>query len=365
MFDTMTFTKVVGAFCGSLLVFMLGGWASELIYHGAGGHKDGEHQQAYVIDTGEEEGGDTEAEAGPTFAELFAAADAGKGERVYNQCRACHALEQGSNGVGPYLYGVVGRDVGAADGYAYSGALSEAADVWTPQELNAFLENPAGYAPGTSMGYSGLRKAEDRANVIAYLDQTDGDVTVIEASAPADAAPAEEAAEETQMEEAAAEQVTAEEPVVAEVEATPEAEAVAEEATEETAAATEEAAEETAAATEEAVTESGFAALVAAADPAAGQRVYRQCQACHVPDQEQNRVGPHMVGLVGREIGSVDGFRYSDALSGMDGVWDYDALNAWLEDPKAFAPGNKMSYRGLSDEEDRAAVIAYIESVQP
>ena len=86
--------------------------------------------------------------------------------------------------MGPHLYGVVARDVGSVDGFNYSGALSEAADVWSAQELYAFLENPQGYAPGTSMGYSGLSKPEDRVNVIAYLDQTDGtDDITIEASA--------------------------------------------------------------------------------------------------------------------------------------------------------------------------------------
>ncbi len=71
-------------------------------------------------------------------------------------------------------FGVVNRPVGAAAGYGYSGALSEVAEVWTPETLNAFLENPKGYAPGTSMGFSGLGKIEDRANVIAYLDSIGG-----------------------------------------------------------------------------------------------------------------------------------------------------------------------------------------------
>ena len=88
----------------------------------------------------------------------------------------CHQLEEGANAVGPYLYGVVGREIGSADGYgSYSGALSEqGADVWDPETLSNFLENPQGWAPGTSMGYSGLSDVEDRANLIAYLDQTDG-----------------------------------------------------------------------------------------------------------------------------------------------------------------------------------------------
>lgn len=146
-------------------------------------------------------------------------------------------------------------------------------------------------------------------------------------------------------------------------------EEASEESTEEMAAtegeATEEQPAEEAAAEEEPAAEeaSGFAAMVASADPAEGQKVYRKCQACHVADKEQNRVGPHLVGLVGREIASVEGFRYSDALSGLEGEWTYDELSAWLENTKDYAPGNKMSFAGLKDEADRAAVIAYIESL--
>ncbi|MCC1491707.1 cytochrome c family protein [Cognatishimia sp. F0-27] len=170
MLDTMTFTKIVGSFCGALLIFLLGKWGAETLYHVGGGHGD-DHAAAYVIDTGDDEAAEEVVEV--SFDELLASADAGKGERVWGKCRACHKLEAGANGVGPYLYGVVGRDVGAADGFNYSGALSDAADVWTPEELNAFLENPRGYAPGTTMSFNGLPKAEDRANLIAYLDQLD------------------------------------------------------------------------------------------------------------------------------------------------------------------------------------------------
>jgi cytochrome c len=100
---------------------------------------------------------------------MIETADAGKGERVFGKCRACHKLEAGENAAGPYLYNVVGRDVGAAEGFNYSGALNEVADVWTPENLYYFLENPRGWAPGTSMGFAGLNKSEDRQNLIAYL----------------------------------------------------------------------------------------------------------------------------------------------------------------------------------------------------
>ncbi|KUF12609.1 c-type cytochrome [Pseudoponticoccus marisrubri] len=170
MFDTMTFTKVVGGVCGSLLVFLLGKWAAETMYHGGGGHGD-DHAAAYVIETG---GGDEPPEPVEEvdFATLMAEADAGKGERVFGKCKACHKLD-GSNAVGPYLNGVVGRDIGAVDGFGYSGNLEQVGDAWTPENLNAFLENPRNAAPGTTMSFNGLSSAVDRANVIAYLQGTD------------------------------------------------------------------------------------------------------------------------------------------------------------------------------------------------
>lgn len=171
MVDTMTFTKLTGAFCGSLLVLLLGKFAAELIYHGNGhGHGD-DHVQGYVIDTGAEDVAAVEEE-GPTFEELFASADAGKGEKVFNKCKACHQLDVGANGTGPYLHGVVNRDVASADGFAYSGNLIAVAETWTPEALDAFLTNPSGFAPGTTMAFAGLKKGTDRANLIAFLQGT-------------------------------------------------------------------------------------------------------------------------------------------------------------------------------------------------
>lgn len=170
MFDTMTLTKIVGGFCGTLLVFMLGGWAAEAIYHVGSGHD--EEEQAYSIDVPDEDAAGEEEEEVP-FEEVFASADASAGERVFGRCRACHQID-GSNTVGPHLDGVVGRDVDAVDGFGYSGALEEVADVWSPENLNSFLEDPSGYAPGTAMSFNGLPSVEDRANVIAYLDSLDG-----------------------------------------------------------------------------------------------------------------------------------------------------------------------------------------------
>ena len=161
--DTMTTTKVAASLCGALLVFLLGKWAAEGLYHA-----EGHGAQAYVIDTG----GDADASDAPevSFDELYASADVEKGARVFRKCSACHKVEAGANGTGPYLYGVVNRPIGAADGFGYSSAMAGFGGEWTPEVLDGFLTKPSSYMSGTSMSFAGLNKAEDRVNVIAYLD---------------------------------------------------------------------------------------------------------------------------------------------------------------------------------------------------
>ncbi|MYM56142.1 c-type cytochrome [Thalassovita mangrovi] len=169
MLDTMTLTKAGGALCGTLLVFLLGNWAADSLYSMGGGHGEG-HEQAYVIDTGEADGHAAAAADGPSFEELLASADVAKGEKIFSKCKACHKIEPGANATGPSLYGVVGRNVGSMEGFGYSGKLVAVADVWTPENLNHFLTNPKGFAPGTKMSFAGLKKEADRANVVAYLE---------------------------------------------------------------------------------------------------------------------------------------------------------------------------------------------------
>ena len=173
MLDTMTLTKIVGGFSGSLLVFLIGSWIAETLYHGGHGHAK-DHVSGYAIEVEVADVEESEEEE-IDFGELLAAADLGKGAKVFGKCKACHKLEDGANGTGPHLYNIVDRAVGAASGsgYGYSGALVQVADVWTTDELNGFLENPKTYAPGTKMGFAGLKKPEDRANVIAYLQSVD------------------------------------------------------------------------------------------------------------------------------------------------------------------------------------------------
>jgi cytochrome c len=100
-----------------------------------------------------------------------------------------------------------------------------------------------------------------------------------------------------------------------------------------------------------------------AGDPAAGQRAFNKCRACHVADRETNRVGPHLVGIVGRAAGSVDGFKYSDAMLAAAAAglaWDAATIAAYLKDPKGFIPGNRMIFPGLKDDTEIANLIAYL-----
>ena len=169
MFDTMTLTKIIGGICGTFLIFLLGKWGVDVLYHPGGGHGDEAHTAAYVIETDDEDQGDAMVEAGLSFADLYAVADPGAGKRLWGKCRACHKIKDGANGVGPHLYGIVGRNAAAVDGFNYSGALADLGRAWTPEELDTWLENPRAYAPGNKMSYAGMRKTKDRANLIAYL----------------------------------------------------------------------------------------------------------------------------------------------------------------------------------------------------
>ena len=314
MFDTMVFTKLVGAFCGALLVFLLGQWAaSELYTVGRAGD-----EQAYVIAMPDEDDDDVEEEEDEmSFEERLASADPDAGSGLWSECRACHALDEGSHGVGPSMYQVVGREIGAIDDFSYSGALPEG--EWTPEELSAFIENPSDYAPGTSMSYGGLDDMGERADLIAYMHvESGGDMEEFEV---AEAERTEEEDDEDEREE-------------------------------------DEAREED----DDDDAESEFAQLVAAQDPSDGQSLWNQCRACHALEDGQNRVGPHLYQLIDREVDSVDGFNYSGALSEVADVWDYDSLSAFIENPREYAPGTSMAYAGMGSEEDRAKLSAYIEA---
>ena len=106
---------------------------------------------------------------------LIANADLKRGQTLYLQCRACHSLAAGEpNKVGPNLHGFLGRKAGLAPGFAYSDALVNADVTWSPETLSKFLARPSRFIPGNRMVFIGVGKPQDRANLIAFLQQSTG-----------------------------------------------------------------------------------------------------------------------------------------------------------------------------------------------
>jgi cytochrome c len=138
-------------------------------------------------------GGGAPAEAAQPIAALLASADPAKGTDISKRCVSCHSFEKGGpNKVGPNLYGVVGAKKAHLDGFGYSGAMKEAGGAWDFDSLSAFLENPKGYIKGTAMSFAGLKKPQERADMIAYLNQNS------DSPLPLPEAPAEGAAPQGQ-----------------------------------------------------------------------------------------------------------------------------------------------------------------------
>ncbi|WP_417668375.1 c-type cytochrome [Roseibium sp.] len=178
--DSFTLNKAAGAVLMVLLLTMGVGIVSDIIFEPTIPGKPG-YEIVVASDGGE---GGAPAEEAPAIEPIgvrLASASAADGEKVAKKCAACHSFDQGgANKVGPALWDVVGRKPGGHEGFAYSAAMvafGETNPAWTFEELEGFLIKPKEHVPGTSMGFAGLRKPEERANMIAYLrEQADNPV---------------------------------------------------------------------------------------------------------------------------------------------------------------------------------------------
>ena len=153
-------------------------------------HSERPEKMGYAIEGVEEEGAGGAAAEVP-IATLLPTADVAKGAEVFKKCAACHTVTQGgANGIGPNLYGTLGEGIGQGKGgFAFSDALKGVGGNWDFDKMNAWLTSPRKFAPGTKMTFAGLGNAQDRANVIAYLN-SQGSNLPLPAAPAAGAAPA-------------------------------------------------------------------------------------------------------------------------------------------------------------------------------
>jgi cytochrome c len=104
----------------------------------------------------------------------------------------------------------------------------------------------------------------------------------------------------------------------------------------------------------------GVGTAGAQGDPEKGEKVFNKCKACHAVDEEKNKIGPHLVGIFGRPAGNVEGFKYSDAMKSSGIVWEDDTIAAYLKEPKAYIPGNRMAFVGLRKDDEIVDLLAYL-----
>lgn len=410
--DGFELNKVAGAILLAGVIAMLTGFVSRILI------PEPHMEESVIVASGAEAESDgAPAEAEPqSIGPLLASASVEEGEKAARKCAACHTFEQGGpNRVGPNLWNVVGAEKAHLDNFSYSAAMAEAEGEWTYEELDAFLANPRAALPGTKMAFAGLSRVEERANVIAYLRSLSDDPLPLPeaaAEAPAEqqegAAEGEGAAEQEQPEAAASEQGEAQEgqPQVQGGETAPAAEQqsdreqpqgqqeseqqqseqqqseqqpsetqgeteqpaaeapAAEQSTEPAQAPAEQQAEAPAGAAAEGAGSDQLVAMIKEATPEDGAKVARKCVACHTFDKDAgNRVGPNLWGVIGGPVAHREDFRYSKAMEEHGGEWTYEALSEYLEQPRSYIPGNKMTFAGLKKPEERAAIIAYMRTM--
>ena len=196
--DSFEWNKVFGAVLGTVLFILAVRTAAETVFH-----EEPLQRQAYIVEGVQQD--DAHAapaapaeEALPDFATAIPAADVAAGEASAATCGVCHTFTKGgADGIGPNLYGVVGRAKAGHPGFAFSPALQTKGGEWSYADLFRFLRAPAVFAPGTKMAFAGVPRTQERLNLIAFLrSQADSPAPLPppQPAAPAEAAPGAEAA---------------------------------------------------------------------------------------------------------------------------------------------------------------------------
>ncbi|MDA0701734.1 MAG: cytochrome c family protein [Proteobacteria bacterium] len=352
--NTFEINKIVGAGLTALLaLIVIGHIGDTLISTDEGGHEPAQAHGEMAAKSAPEP---KAAEPVTPLAVRLAQGDMAAGEKVFKKCGACHTAEEGgANKVGPNLWNIVGRAHASIADFAYSDAMKAQEGPWTLEKLDAFIADPKGAVPGTKMSLAGIGKPDQRGDLLLYLHSLSASPAPLpEPVATTSEAPKEEAAPAP----AATAEAPAQDAAKAEGEAAAEAPA-------DTAKSQEEPAKpEAAAEPAQEPTKPAEAQTASAGDPAAGEKVFRKCKACHTAEKGgPNRVGPNLYGIVGRPTASAADYSYSSAMTEHGGTWTEATLDTYLADPKAEVPGTKMAFVGLKKEADRLDVIAYLKSL--
>ena len=166
--DSFEVNKVIAAVLVTVLLVFGIGKISDIIFHVEKPNVQGYKVEIKVNNSASQ----AKSEDQIDISALLALGDVDIGKKVFKKCAACHSIAQGGgNKIGPKLYNIVGRATGSISDYKYSKALASYGKEWTFEELNGFLFKPSTWIKGNKMGFAGLKKDEDRASVILYLNQ--------------------------------------------------------------------------------------------------------------------------------------------------------------------------------------------------
>jgi cytochrome c len=186
--DSWEWNKIAGAVLGTLIFVLVVKFATDAYFDVEKPAKEAYHVEGVVASTAAGGGAPVE-EALPDWGTVLPKADAAGGKAISARCEQCHDISKGGpNKIGPELWGIVGRQRAEEAGFSYSSAMSSDHNVWTFDKLFRYLKSPQAVVPGTKMNFAGLRSADDRINLIAFLRTQSDSPVAIPAPAPAKAA---------------------------------------------------------------------------------------------------------------------------------------------------------------------------------